>query len=67
MDRGCVGLLKKGITMDKQERTKELTKELIKLAHKMANDIRMSHSGWYESYATQDELKLVELSNKLKK
>jgi len=47
-------------------RTIEVPIGLVKLVHEMANEVRNSHGGWWESHCTTREKKLVEFSDRLK-
>ncbi len=47
--------------------TKEQQKKAKRLIHKTAERIKMSHSGWWESYASQEEQDLVRFSDELRK
>ena len=46
--------------------TKSQQKEAVRLIHKMATRIKLSHSGWWEAYAAKTEREIVELSNELR-
>ena len=40
---------------------------LVRLIHEMAKNIKLSHGGWWESYASSNEIKLIKYSEQLKK
>ena len=64
--------VKDGVVHNQKEELKMRIKQvivpvgLVELIHKMADAIKISHGGWYESYADENEIKLVEYSNQLK-